>query len=104
MTTTRELLHRHRQGMPLSWTEYLQICPHRATLCIEGPVFENTRPDGVVFIVGSGPNDFSEQMRADTVARLRDGDTVMLASNRQDLIAHAMDAIGLTLVPPAGNA
>jgi hypothetical protein len=102
MTTVRQLLARHRRGEALSWDEMLKLCPHRVTLCEGGTTDDEA--DGAVAIIGDHPGAFSDQMRIWTVARLREGDAVMLLAREPGLLQYAVNQIGMDLIEPAGNA
>lgn len=96
----RKLLKRMNRGETVVWGELLDLCPYQTVFGVEGMTSEiaNTvRPDAIIGVFGSTPDDFSTKMREEIVATIRAGKVVRLISNKAELRDYAKREISLAL-------
>jgi hypothetical protein len=101
---------------PMTWDDLLRICPYRVLVCAAGamplPVndphiarLQAFDADGATYaFFGYGTATFDPSQRSDILARLRDGDTLLLVAMEPAMLDSALHSLALDLTTPAGRA
>ncbi len=99
----RLIAHPNGGNVPLA--DILRLCPYRSLLArLDRPLAPDVLPTVIVAALGFVPEDFSDQMRTDIIAAIRQGEIVGLVSNSAELRDYAKREIALAMCPAGGAA
>jgi hypothetical protein len=99
----KRLVERIKRGQPVSMGAALAVCPY-SSLLGRGLVSPDTAPTAVCILLGDPAAGLSAPMWYDTLAALRAGEILLLASDDRALRDRVKAELQLAMATPAGAA